>query len=693
MTILITTRYVAQHTLDADAANQTGFQFELNKFMWPLFVHSYLELVENGYPAEAKTFLDDFGDDFKAIHGDDLKLLSTIKLPAHVKDNETARLYKEHKYQIPVTDKVEHLVLGHLDKEYENGGKTLILLIARYCKIRNVDRGLANPKSFSAIFNNQPNVRVDEADLEEGIPGLFTGVRLNVAPDVPLKLGPLPMEPELQEEVRAEIEEEDRRHPPPEGRSTLLEEFDNKIKREESMDGPARADLPLPASRARDVWSEIDKIREHRDRFRIKGRSGGVGVAVSVCMYTFHNTLGRQVDFSTSLKSTGLLCVRSYNCIEFSNDQELVAVGTMDSYIRVWSMDGSHLKSAFDNGTQSATNNRMLIGHSAPVYGLSFSDAVSPSHEARDTPRAPRLLLSCSADGHIRLWSLDTWSCLCIYKSHDGPVFNVQWGPHGHYFASGGWDKTVRVWMQDHATPVRTCVGHDTSISATAWHPNGTYVFSASDETDKSIRMWSVITGDCVRIMVGHHHYINTIECAPNGKILASADIEGNIFWWDIEKGVAIKKSKGHGKGGITSLSFSVESNVLVSGGVDNTVRVWDVDLPADGRKPVGGSAGQAAQPENNANTGDSMGPSDRSITVGGQPQQPPAAATSSSAGGAASAGAGVSSTGTGKKKGKEVQISADQISAFPTKKTALKKVRFTRMNLVTAAGVYEPER
>ena len=366
----------------------------------------------------------------------------------------------------------------------------------------------------------------------------------------------------------------------------------------------------------------------------------------------------------------------------------------MDSYIRVWSMDGSHLKSALDNGTQSATNNRMLIGHSAPVFGLSFSDAVSGPHESKDTPKAPRLLLSSSADGHIRLWSLDTWSCLCIYKSHDGPVFNVQWGPHGHYFVSGGWDKTVRIWMQDHATPVRTCIGHDTSISAVAWHPNGTYVFSASDETDKSIRMWSVITGDCVRAMVGHHHFINTIECAPNGKIIASADVDGNIFWWDLEKGVCIKKSKGHGKGGITSLSFSVESKVLVSGGVDNTVRVWDVDLPADGSKPVGGSTGQAVQPENNASTGDSMGPSDRSITVGGQPQQPPAAAASSSnAGGGASGSSGVSGPGSGKKKGKEVQISADQISAFPTKKTALKKVRFTRMNLVTAAGVYEPER
>src|SRR6185312_987169 len=147
----------------------------------------------------------------------------------------------------------------------------------------------------------------------------------------------------------------------------------------------------------------------------------------------------------------------------------------------------------------------------------------------------------------------------------------VLWGPHGHYFATAGWDKTVRIFTQDHASAQRILVGHDTPISAIAWHPNGTYVFSASDETDKSIRMWSIITGNCVRIFTGHADYISALQCAHNGKILASADTGGNIFLWDIEKGTRIKRCRGHGKGGIPSLSFSAESNVLVSGGLDGT--------------------------------------------------------------------------------------------------------------------------
>ena len=51
----------------------------------------------------------------------------------------------------------------------------------------------------------------------------------------------------------------------------------------------------------------------------------------------------------------------------------------------------------------SAEQSKMLLGHAGPVYGLSFS----PDRT---------MLLSCSEDGTIRLWSLQTWTCLVVYK-------------------------------------------------------------------------------------------------------------------------------------------------------------------------------------------------------------------------------------------------------------------------------------
>lgn len=372
--------------------------------------------------------------------------------------------------------------------------------------------------------------------------------------------------------------------------------------------------------------------------------------------------------------------------MDFSDDGKLVAAGTGESYIRVWSLDGTELPTMNSHEKDAKFNSRKLIGHAGPIYDVSFSESASGppqklfGDEGRhNTPMdgRPKLLLSCGADGHVRLWSLESWTCLCLYKSHDGPVYRAIWGPHGHYFMSGGYDKMVRIWMQDHASPQRLLVGHDTAISAITWHPNGMYVFSASDETDKSIRMWSVVTGQCVRVFSGHADYISALECAPTGAILASADCAGNIFFWDINKGTRIKRSRGHGRGGIWSLSFSVESTVLASGGQDGTVRLWDVQSPADPHKvaqQVGLDAAAAgAEGANAAGTA--------------------AAASQLNPGTAGQSSATATGGGTHKKKGKEVMVTPDQISAFPTKKTPVMKVKFTRMNLVVAGGCYDPER
>lgn len=261
--------------------------------MWPIFVHSYLELVESKYPDDAKNFLEEFKVGFQTAHADDLKLLATITLPAHVQENSMTKLYKSTKYRIPVTDKVHDLLLTHMEKDYDNGGQTIIRLIAAYCTVKIVDRGLANPFAFASLFDNQKSMHVNLPDLEEGIPGAFTGVRTDSVPTGPLKLGPLAMDPDLQGDIRTELTHEDQRNPPSDGKPSLLDEFEHKIKREESADGPARTELPLPPFRVRDVWNEVEKVREYRDRFQIEGRTGGVGPGVSVCMYTFHNTLGR----------------------------------------------------------------------------------------------------------------------------------------------------------------------------------------------------------------------------------------------------------------------------------------------------------------------------------------------------------------------------------------------------------------
>lgn len=115
---------------------------------------------------------------------------------------------------------------------------------------------------------------------------------------------------------------------------------------------------------------------------------------------------------------------------------------------------------------------------------------------------------------------------------------------------------------------------------------------------------------------------------------------------------------RGHAKGGIYSLSWSVESSVLISAGADKTVRVWDVlqETAESGTKASDGGLAKA----------------DGALTTKGASGQ---------------------TVSTNKKASKESGVSADQISVFPTKESPVYKVMFTRMNLVLAGGAYLPQR
>lgn len=324
-----------------------------------------------------------------------------------------------------------------------------------------------------------------------------------------------------------------------------------------------------------------------------------------------------------------------------------------ESYIRVWRLDGTAIPPVPGMENQHQSPSRRLIGHSGPIYAVSFSPSSAYSGLVGSTN--PKYLLSCSADKSVRLWSLETWSCLVIYKGHDSPVWDAIWGPFGLYFVTGSLDRTARLWRTDCIEDLRMFVGHDKDVDTVCFHPNSAYVFTGS--SDKTVRMWAVTNGSCVRIFTGHTANLTSMTCSPSGKLLASADDAGTIILWDLGKGHRKKLMRGHGKGGIWSLSWSAESTVLASGGADGTVRIWDVESPndANGQGRIIGEGGAGQKIDGNA----------------AQMQA-------------------VTGAGT-KKKGKDVVVTSDQISAFPTKKSPVYKVKFTRGNFVVAGGAYLP--
>lgn len=256
-----------------------------------------MNVIADGYGIEGRIYFDRFRSYFEEEHKDDLRTLQSVTLIDHVSSNETAKIYRENKYRLTLSTMAFYNLIRFLESKEKEGGNLIVAILQNNLNVVTVDRAADSQSIFAQKLNRARNVEDFPAE-DEGIPGHNAGsanleqaAGSNVLPRV--KLGALPMDKDAMEDVRGDLEDEDEKEPPGSGQTSLVQHFEQRIKREESEDAPTRDELRLPQATARDVAMEVQKVKEDRDRFKIEARTGGVGPGVSVTMFTFHNTYGR----------------------------------------------------------------------------------------------------------------------------------------------------------------------------------------------------------------------------------------------------------------------------------------------------------------------------------------------------------------------------------------------------------------
>lgn len=660
-------------------------------------------------------------------------LLSTIRslsLPSHVATDPLSQRFRTERYIVKMSATVFSLLLGWLTDgggpvggagagdgvrgdgtgdQDRRGREMMLKILNERCRIQVLE---AKPQELTSAlleegtgltgtgpsFSSRGAKSRQHPALEAGVFSERDAVAdYNTAAAGPrLKLGSkIPLSEKLQVEVDKGSKAEEAR----EGSGTSPASRQGE---KSTLLQPEYGDLPpqAPVYRTVDIEREVARLRDARKALRFDlslnsntvdslsgpsflagvrdpsfngmGEEGAKAARVaglpSVCTYTYHDA----VDGLTSS--------------QFSPDLTLMAAGFEESYVQVWSLKGENLRGLRNDFTLSEVRDKQsldrhrqktslstkkLIGHSGPVYDVSFdpcSGSVAP----------PKHLLSASGDGTTRLWSLDTYTALVSYRGHQQPIWSVEWSPLGIYFATASADGTARLWSTERINPLRMYSGHLSDVDCLNFHPNSLYL--ATGSSDKTCRLWDVQRGACVRLFVAHQSGVGCVKVSPDGRYLASSGA-GNapsnsatagddyaISLWDLGSGRRVKKMWGH-RGQVLSMDFSTDGGLLVSSGADCQVNCWDVRSAGGVRRANAtskGADGPSIEPASH-----SGGFSEGTIPL-------------SSKQGAAK-GFSLPTTADGSS-----QSSADCISTFYTKRTPLLNVHFTPRNLCVTAGAYD---
>lgn len=290
------------------------------------------------------------------------------------------------------------------------------------------------------------------------------------------------------------------------------------------------------------------------------------------------------------------------NAVAFSADGELLAAGSSDTTLRLWSADSlepltslAHpaavtgvalTAEAVLTGAADGTARRWERATSLPLdtqgrtWGLAFD------------PEQPRL--AAFAGGQTSLWELPSPPgqprLLARFAANDELVFSGGGGgsPDGRQLALGTLTGEVAVYdVSDPASPVLQAPvlgGSQDLVESVAFSADGALLLAGGSDT--AVRVWQLdgqVDAEPTVVLDDPTEIVLSVVTSPQGRLVAAASADNRVYLYDLAE-VASPQLLAVLDGldsEAFAAAFTPDVGVLAIAGSDATVLLWDLSDPS----------------------------------------------------------------------------------------------------------------
>ena len=166
-----------------------------------------------------------------------------------------------------------------------------------------------------------------------------------------------------------------------------------------------------------------------------------------------------------------------------------------------------------------------------------------------------------------------------LLNGHDGPVYSIAFDQSGRYLASASMDRQIFLWDIFSSSEESSCnnynvlSGHKNAVLQIQWDQKDQLLSCSADHT---LATWDTNIGIRTRKFDSHKAIVNSCSAIKdNGNVFASGSDDKIVFIWDARSKYPVSTIPHQFP--VTAVCFSNDGSNLFTGGIDNTIRKFDL--------------------------------------------------------------------------------------------------------------------